>query len=196
MIQLHFAIESPHLSFENRSSPLIRPTRTCRISFKLSAYLRTFFTHTGNMVSRRTENAKGSPSSVWISGSRHRTKKKAELSGRSSQPASTHVAEQSLTFPLSDWQDVPPRVLSFVLSSLPSLPYATVSPSSPPSSVPFATFLFPARPNHGIATRQFLQAAVFILPSARCSICWQTRLFRAAHKGTMMSYFVKGQGLA
>lgn len=27
----------------------------------------------------------------------------------------------------------------------------------------------------------------------RCSICWQTRLFRAGHKGTMMSYFVNGR---
>lgn len=32
-------------------------------------------------------------------------------------------------------------------------------------------------------------SAVFI----RCSICRQTRLFRAGHKGTMMSYFVNGR---
>lgn len=30
-------------------------------------------------------------------------------------------------------------------------------------------------------------------PFVRCSICWQTRLFRAGHKGTMMSYFVNGR---
>lgn len=30
-------------------------------------------------------------------------------------------------------------------------------------------------------------------PFVRCSICRQTRLFRADHKGTMMSYFVNGR---
>lgn len=79
------------------------------------------------------------------------------------------------------------------------LPFQAIPPSLLPSYIDRGISLLHTRITESRFSR-FYQVGWLVgwsvdclHPFVRCSICRQTRLFRADHKGTMMSYFVNGR---